>query len=89
MKTPKVARLRLLGRSDCGLCEEMAAQLAAGFPQLASLTEHCDVDSRDDWRRRYGLRIPVLLDEWDEVVCEGRLDGFALAELEKNSTQRR
>ncbi|MGQ0622393.1 MAG: glutaredoxin family protein [Panacagrimonas sp.] len=79
------AKLRLLGRPDCELCEEMLAELHA-HPQAAQMSvEWFDVDRHPEWQRRYGLRIPVLLDAWDEVVCEGRfspdafgqfLDGF-------------
>jgi hypothetical protein len=40
--------------------------------------ERADVDSRDDWRRRYGLKIPVLLDEGGECLCSVQLDVEAL-----------
>lgn len=59
----------LLTRDGCGLCEEFEHALRAQHPQLA--VAMADVDSRDDWRRRYGLRIPVLLDRWGEAVAEG------------------
>jgi hypothetical protein len=59
----------------------MAAELAARFPDIAAALEVADVDSREDWRRRYGLRIPVLMDPWDEVICEGRLDTDAVSEI--------
>jgi len=35
---------------------------------------HADVDSREDWQRRYGLKVPVLLDEFGEPVSALRLD---------------
>lgn len=44
-----------------------------------------DVDSRDDWRRRYGLKIPVLLDGDGELLCSVRLDPEALADYLKAS----
>ena len=66
--------LLLIGRPDCGLCEEMAAELHA-HPDFARVElRHADVDSRADWQRRYGLRVPVLVDRWNEVVCEARFD---------------
>ena len=74
MPTTDPQRLVLLGRPDCGLCEEFEAELRA-HPDFAGLRlEHGDVDASPDWQRRYGLRIPVLLDAWNEVVCEGRFD---------------
>ena len=67
-------RLLLLGRPECGLCEEFEAELVA-HPDFTSIhLDHVDVDSNAEWQRRYGLRIPVLLDGWSEVVCEGRFD---------------
>lgn len=62
----------LLTREGCGLCEEFEQALRAHAPAI-ELTL-ADVDSREDWKRRYGLRIPVLLDAWNEVVGEGRFD---------------
>ena len=70
----------LLKRADCELCEEFASDLARwsvgrSLPPLRSI----DVDSDPTWRRRYGLRIPVLL--WDgELACATRFDA---AELER------
>lgn len=60
---------RLLTREGCGLCEEFEHALRSQHPDLPLVLE--DVDSRDDWRRRFGLRIPVLLDGWGEAVAEG------------------
>lgn len=63
----------LLGRPDCGLCEEfdeaLRAHLGAGYR-----VEHACVDDRAEWRLRFGRRIPVLLDERGDVVAEGRFD---------------
>lgn len=71
-------RLLLLTRPDCGLCEELEAELIACFGPEAFELEHADVDSRDDWRRRYGLKIPVLLAEDGQLLCSVRLDVEAL-----------
>lgn len=76
-----MARLRLLSRADCGLCDEFMAQLA----QLARVTalpdiELIDVDSDPELARRYGLDIPVLL--LDEArVCGHHLDTGELLRL--------
>jgi len=59
-------RLTLLGREGCGLCEEFEAELLALGRRLPlPPLETRDVDEDEDWRRRYGDRIPVLL--WDGV----------------------
>ncbi len=85
---PKTESLLLLGRTECGLCEELQAELQAhpGFPAIE--LQFADVDSRPDWQRRYGLRIPVLLDRWNEVVCEGHFDADAFSTWCREVAQR-
>ena len=66
--------LTLLVREECELCEQMAASLAAlarrtPLPRIAT----ADVDSRVEWQRRYGLKVPVLLLD-GTPVCRTRLD---------------
>lgn len=72
-----MTELRLLGREECGLCEdfEQALREHPGFAALELRRE--DVDAHPEWLRRYGLRVPVLLDAWNEVVCEGHFDAEA------------
>jgi hypothetical protein len=75
------AGLTLLTRPECGLCEEMLAELRAlslrvALPHLRVI----DVDSDPELQRRYGLKIPVLL--LDSVpVCSHRLDAEELQRL--------
>lgn len=74
------SRLTLLTREGCGLCEEMADELATlgrrlDLPPVDAL----DVDSDPELLRRHGHRIPVLL--WDGVpIAAARLDP---AEIER------
>lgn len=70
-------RLRLLGREDCGLCEELMHELQAHAGTLPLDLVWQDVDRDAELRRRYGLRVPVLIDEWNEVICEGRFEATA------------
>jgi hypothetical protein len=63
-------------RTDCGLCDEFVAELAA----LPLAFELRDVDEDPVARRRYGLKVPVLTCE-GSVVCHGRLDRAAVARL--------
>lgn len=74
-------RLILLSRPGCDLCEEMEDQLRAAFAGLPFELRKAAVDSNPDWRRRYGLRIPVLLDEDGERLAEGHLDEDALGAI--------
>jgi hypothetical protein len=75
------ARLILLERHDCELCETMARELAAlarraQLPPLARI----DVDSDPLLLRRHGLEVPVLLLD-GLVVCRHRLDAAELLRL--------
>ncbi|HEX4871241.1 MAG TPA: glutaredoxin family protein [Nevskiaceae bacterium] len=71
-------RLRLLGRAECGLCEEMLEALQeSGLDQRLQL-EVCAVDADPLWQRRWGLKIPVLLADDGEPVCVSRFDADAL-----------
>ena len=70
---------RLLSRPGCHLCDEFCDELLTAFPRLAALLEWVEVDSRDDWRERYGRSIPVLLDPQQQLVCETEFDRAAVA----------
>jgi len=76
-----VARLRLLSRPDCDLCEEFRSELEhLGKSVALPPIELVDVDSDPVLTRRYGLDIPVLL--LDEArVCQHRLDSAELLRL--------
>lgn len=71
------SKFLLLTRDGCELCGEFEQELwtCAGLGGIE--LEHADVDSRPDWQRRYGLRIPVLLDTYGEVVCATFFDVVA------------
>lgn len=71
--------LTLLGREHCGLCEEFLEALATEFPALLPALAIADVDSRPGWQGRYGLVIPVLLDDEGTVICATRFDAAAVA----------
>ena len=76
-----MARLTLLTRPECGLCEEFLAGLHAlrariALPEVVVM----DVDSDPELARRHGLDIPVLL--LDGVsVCRHQLDPDELIRL--------
>jgi hypothetical protein len=68
------ARLSVVKRRECELCEHMLAQRAT---LALSLTlppiEVLDVDADPELLRRFGLHVPVLLLD-GEAVCRHRLD---------------
>ncbi|MDX1374400.1 MAG: glutaredoxin family protein [Burkholderiales bacterium] len=71
-------RLRLYGRSDCHLCDDMLAALHALQTRLEFHVEVLDVDTDPALAKRYGQRIPVLVDARGEEICHARLDEDAL-----------
>jgi len=74
-------RLTLLHREDCGLCEEMLAEIELlGRTVTLPPLELVDVDSDAELARRHGLNIPVLLLD-GSVVCRHRLDADELVRL--------
>jgi hypothetical protein len=76
--TPTTSRtLTLLTRPDCHLCEQFRAELEQAFPGRFDVHERC-VDDDPEWQRRWGLKIPVLLDEAGLLLCAGRFDAGAL-----------
>ncbi len=78
---PPAARLTLVQRRDCGLCETMLEELAALARTLTlPPLEVVDVDFDRELKRRHGLDVPVLLLD-GTVVCRHRLDAAELARL--------
>jgi len=75
------ARLTVVHRHDCQLCDEMLVELAALGRTLAlPPIDVVDVDADPVLKRRHGLDVPVLLLE-GTVVCRHRLDRGELLRL--------
>ena len=63
------ADLRLYYREGCHLCEELAALLYRGWPQLLDDMQWIDVDRSPALVARYGLRVPVLEVDGQEICA--------------------
>lgn len=75
------ARLTVVSREDCALCDEMIAELEAlAATRVLPPIELLDVDSSRDLKKRYGLDVPVLLLD-GAVVCRHRLDAAVLERM--------
>jgi len=71
-----VARFDVYSRRGCHLCEILIENLLEAVRGRAEVTVH-DIDSRDDWRLKFDVRVPVV--EFDGyAVCEYRLDRDAV-----------
>jgi len=64
-------------RNGCHLCEEMVAFLYQRWPDFTSSLQWRDVDERDDWKKCYGDKIPVLA-FGEQIVCEYFVDEAAI-----------
>ena len=81
MSTRPVPRLTLVTRAECGLCEEMHAeidQLRRTHP--LPVLEVLDVDADPELKRRFDLEVPVLLLD-GTLVCQQELDAAELLRL--------
>ncbi|HVW68261.1 MAG TPA: glutaredoxin family protein [Steroidobacteraceae bacterium] len=68
------ARLTVVHRQECDLCDEMLEELQAlGRTMELPPIDIVDVDSDPVLQRRHGLDVPVLLLD-GTVVCRHRLD---------------
>jgi hypothetical protein len=75
------ARLALVTREGCTLCDEMLEELAAlGSEHPLPPVALVDVDADPQLQRRWGLKVPVLLLDGSRV-CETRLDRGELLRL--------
>jgi Glutaredoxin-like domain (DUF836) len=65
--TPPLPALVLYARPGCGLCDETRATLEALLADRSArglavpALEERDIDTVDDWQRRYAFSIPVVV----------------------------
>jgi hypothetical protein len=71
--------IRVYSRPGCHLCEKLVEEL---LPQVRGRlrVEVVDIDSRPDWKRKFGVRIPVV-EFRGQSVCQFTLDTNAVSAL--------
>jgi hypothetical protein len=71
--------IQYYSRAGCHLCEIMLEELLPLIRGRASI-DICDIDSRQEWREKYGARVPVL--EYEGQLISGYpLDYRAVSRL--------
>jgi hypothetical protein len=71
--------LYVYSRRGCHLCDVLVEELLPLVRGQMHI-EVRDIDTRDDWKERFNVRIPVV--EFDgKVVCQHRLDRPAVAAI--------
>ena len=77
-------QLVVYSRPDCHLCDVMCGRLKQLQQEHAFSFDIIDVDSDIEYKKRYGLLIPVLVilhvDQSQEVLCHYHLDEALLLE---------
>ncbi len=69
--------LIVYGREECHLCQDMIASLHELQGRLHFQIELVDIDTDTELTARYGVRIPVLVADGEEI-CHYHLDPIAL-----------
>jgi len=72
-----MSRLDVYSRRGCHLCDELLEALLPLVRGRLDVVVH-DIDSRADWRTRYGRHVPVVEFAGREV-CRHALDRAAIA----------
>ena len=65
---PPAIRLSLYTRRHCHLCDEMKAVIREVGADVPLELEEIDVDGSRDLKKRYGLDVPVLAAEGEEIA---------------------
>lgn len=73
--------LSLYTRPGCHLCDTMQTELVQLLGQGAFQLDIVDISGNADLMQRYGLRIPVLVDQEGAEICEHRLDHQAVLSM--------
>ena len=68
----------MYGRGYCHLCDDMVAALQRVQVQLGFELDVLDVDADPDLERRFGERVPVLVDSQGGEICHYWLNEDAL-----------
>jgi len=68
--------VEVFSRPGCHLCEELIEQLLPLARDRFSV-EICNIDTRQDWTERFGVRIPVVR-VGGRDICQYHLDLEAL-----------
>lgn len=66
--------MTFLTREDCHLCDDARKVLQAITKDVGLQVKEVDVDSDEELKNLYGLRVPVVLASHDRVIAEGIID---------------
>ncbi|MDX1404281.1 MAG: glutaredoxin family protein [Woeseiaceae bacterium] len=69
-------QLYVYSRSGCHLCEMLIERLLPMIRDRLQL-EVRDIDSRAEWKLKYGVNIPVV-EYQGEILCQHHLDDAAI-----------
>ena len=73
-------QLQLVGRYGCHLCEAMLDHLTVLRDEFDFEVKEIDVTGNDELERQYGLKVPVLICQ-EQEICHYTLDVKRFREL--------
>ena len=80
----RVPEIHVFSRPGCHLCEVLLDELMPIIRGRLGL-QVFDIDTNEEWQARFGLRIPVVLFE-DQEICHFKLDKDAIATIVDGKT---
>ena len=80
----RVPQIHVFSRPGCHLCEVLLDELMPIIRGRLGL-QVFDIDSNEEWQTRFGLRIPVVVFE-DQEICHFKLDKDAIARIVDGKT---
>ena len=72
--------LKFFYRSSCSLCDAVAIELEQLRESHTFEISYCDVDSDEEWHRKYNLLVPVITDSDEKEICHYHFDEKAVLE---------
>jgi hypothetical protein len=64
-----VREIVVYSRRSCHLCEDLIEELLRLVRPHDVGLRVLDVDTRADWKERFGLRVPVVMADGEELFC--------------------
>jgi len=84
--TSRQPSIQVYSRPGCHLCEILLEELMLIIRDQLEL-QVLNVDTNSDWQARFGLRVPVVVFE-DQEICHFKLDKEAIARIVDGKTAR-
>ena len=83
-----MSEIIVYSRRGCHLCEDLIEELLRLVRPYGVGLRVLDVDTRADWKESFGLRVPVVMADGEELFClrldRARFDAWVAREQPKS-----